>query len=169
MTENRGFWAGHDVPGHMELMMRKMIYLLAAGAIAMAPAMTFAGPGGHGGGTGAGAAMGQGGGLGRGGTGSASSMGAMRGMSNTGPTATHSSMGSTNGRGWDHMNGPTTTGQPGVECEDGVPPGNASSARGSAFNEEGVAHQHYAGEQPQNSRNTASSSQYDTACLRSHH
>jgi hypothetical protein len=52
-----------------------------------------------------------------------------------------------------------------VECEDGVAPGRASSARGSAFNEEGVAHKHYAGEQPQNSRNTASVSQYDTACL----
>lgn len=74
-------------------------------------------------------------------------------------------MGSTNGAGWDHMNGPNhPTGQPGAECED-VTPGHASSAPGSAFNEEGTGHQHYAGEQPQNSRNTSSVSQYDVACL----
>jgi hypothetical protein len=156
----------------MEHIMKKMFYLLAAGAISIAPAMTLAGPGGHGGGMGHGAAMGQGGGLNRGSAMGASSMGHGKsmGLSGTNQATTHSSMGSTNGAGWDHMNGPThATGQPGVECEDGVPPGNASSARGSAFNEEGVAHSHYAGEQPQNSRNTASSSQYDTACLRSHH
>jgi hypothetical protein len=41
---------------------------------------------------------------------------------------------------------PSGTGQPGVECED-VRPGNASSARGSAFNGEGIAGDHYAGEQ----------------------
>jgi hypothetical protein len=157
----------------MELIMKKLIFLLAAGTIAIAPTMTLAGPGGgHGGGSmGTGATMGQGGGLGRGGMGSAGSMGqgSMHGLSSMGPSTTHTSQGSTNGKGWDHMNGPTSTGQPGVECEDGVPPGNSSSAHGSAFNEDGVAHQHYAGEQPQNSRNTASSSQYDTACLRSHH
>lgn len=152
--------------------MNRILYLLAAGAIATAPAVTLAGPGGHGGGMGPGAAMGHGGGLNRGGAMSAgTSMGRGNGMSLGSTTqATTRSMGSTNGAGWDHMHGPTDpTGQPGVECEDGVPPGNASSARGSAFNEEGVAHSHYAGEQPQNSRNTASSSQYDTACLRSHH
>ena len=140
--------------------MKKMLYLLAAGAISIAPAMTLAGPGGHGGGAGHGAgSMGQGMGMGN-----------TNRLSSGGQPTTHTSQGSTNGKGWDHMNGPThPTGQPGVECEDGVPPGNASSARGSAFNEDGVAHSHYAGEQPQNSRNTASSSQYDTACLRSHH
>ena len=74
------------------------------------------------------------------------------------------SQGSTHGVGWDHMNGPTSTGQPGFECED-VRPGQAASAPGSAFNEDGVAGTRYAGEQPQNSRNTASVSQYDTACL----
>jgi hypothetical protein len=74
-------------------------------------------------------------------------------------------MGSTtHGTGWDHMNGPTSTGQPGFECED-VRPGQAASAPGSAFNVEGRAGTRYAGEQPQNSRNTASISQYDTACL----
>jgi hypothetical protein len=72
--------------------------------------------------------------------------------------------GSTHGTGWDHMNGPTSTGQPGFECED-VRPGQAASAPGSAFNVEGRAGTRYAGEQPQNSRNTASISQYDTACL----
>ena len=63
------------------------------------------------------------------------------------------------------------TGQPGADCEDlvadglGATPGNSSSAPGSAFNPDGNAGTHYAGEQPQNSRNTASVSQYDTACL----
>jgi hypothetical protein len=75
-----------------------------------------------------------------------------------------SSQGSTNGAGWDHLNGPDTTGQPGFECEE-ARPGQASSAPGSAFNEDGHAGTVYAGEQPQNSRNTASVSQYDTACL----
>lgn len=76
--------------------------------------------------------------------------------------------GSTNGVGWNHLNGPDSTGQPGVECgEDEAlfSPGQASDARGSAFNEDGIGHSVYAGEQPQNSRNTASVSQYDTACL----
>lgn len=71
-------------------------------------------------------------------------------------------------QGWDHFNGPTTTGQPGAECGDEgatFSPGNASSAPGSAFNEDGTAHGVYAGEQDQNSRNTASVSQYDAACL----
>jgi len=83
-------------------------------------------------------------------------------------TQTHTSQGSTHGKGWDHMNGPSTTGQPGVECGEGDAlnrPGRAADAPGSAFNEDGKAHSVYAGEQPQNSRNTASVSQYDTACL----
>jgi hypothetical protein len=56
-------------------------------------------------------------------------------------------------------------GQPGVECED-FPnsPGNASASPGSAFNEDGQAHSVYAGEQPQNSNNVHSVSQYDVAC-----
>lgn len=55
--------------------------------------------------------------------------------------------------------------QPGVECED-FPnsPGNASASPGSAFNEDGQAHSVYAGEQPQNSNNVHSVSQYDVAC-----
>jgi hypothetical protein len=54
-----------------------------------------------------------------------------------------------------------------VECgEEGAlyTPGNAASAPGSAFNEDGKAGTVYAGEQPQNSKNPVSVSQYDTAC-----
>ena len=60
------------------------------------------------------------------------------------------------------------TGQPSVECGEGEAlgsPGHASDAPGSAFNEDGTGHAHYAGEQDQNSKNTASVSQYDVACL----
>jgi hypothetical protein len=42
--------------------------------------------------------------------------------------------------------------------------GNAAGAPGSAFNPNGNAGTHYAGEQQQNSRNTASVPQYDSAC-----
>ena len=72
------------------------------------------------------------------------------------------------GAGWDHLNGPASTGQPGASCgsEDALlTPGNSESAPGSAFNPNGVADSRYAGQQPQNSRNTASVSQYDSACL----
>lgn len=82
-----------------------------------------------------------------------------------------SSQGPANGAGWDHFKGPTTTGQPGAECgaEDApLTPGRAADARGSAFNGDGIAHSVYAGEQPQNSRNSASVSQYDSACLLDH-
>lgn len=73
------------------------------------------------------------------------------------------SPGSTNGV--NHSNGPATTGQPNASCEDaGITPGNAADAPGSAFNPDGNAGSHYAGEQPQNSRNSASVSQYDVAC-----
>ena len=58
--------------------------------------------------------------------------------------------------------------QPGVECGDFTQrPGNATSqlmSQGSAFVEGGIAGQHYAGEQPQNSNNVHSVSQYDVAC-----
>jgi hypothetical protein len=59
-----------------------------------------------------------------------------------------------------------TAGQPNVECEDfTTSPGHAASARGSAFNEEGVAGDHYAGEQPGiNDKNPHSVAQYDVAC-----
>jgi hypothetical protein len=63
--------------------------------------------------------------------------------------------------------GPTKTGQPNKSCEQ-TPntPGSSASAPGSAFNPTGKAGSVYAGEQPQNSRNTASVSQYDVACTR---
>ncbi|MFC4787314.1 hypothetical protein ACT8ZV_22750 [Nocardioides sp. MAHUQ-72] len=63
---------------------------------------------------------------------------------------------------------PTGTGQPSQECGSSTapdPPGHASSAPGSAFNPDGVAGTHYAGEQPQNSQNPHSVSQYDVACF----
>jgi hypothetical protein len=56
-------------------------------------------------------------------------------------------------------------GQPNQSCEDaGVTPGHAASAPGSAFNPDGHAGTVYAGEQPQNSNNPKSVSQYDVAC-----
>ena len=55
--------------------------------------------------------------------------------------------------------------QPGVECNDfSSRPGHAQFAPGSAFNPDGNAGTHYAGEQPQNSNNVHSVSQYDVAC-----
>ena len=59
---------------------------------------------------------------------------------------------------------PNGTGQPSQECED-TRPGNAAGAAGSAFNTDGIAGTHYAGEQPQNSKNLHSVSQYDVACF----
>jgi hypothetical protein len=68
--------------------------------------------------------------------------------------------------------GPADTGQPDQSCEETpTTPGHAASAPGSAFNSDadgtgGKAGTVYAGEQPQNSRNTASVSQYDVACVK---
>jgi hypothetical protein len=60
---------------------------------------------------------------------------------------------------------PSDTGQPNQECEEQPSrPGHASAAKGSAFNPDGVSGTHYAGEQPQNSNNPKSVSQYDVAC-----
>jgi hypothetical protein len=72
-----------------------------------------------------------------------------------------------------HAAQPTTlgpahiTGQPNKSCET-TPntPGNSASAPGSAFNPDGKAGMVYAGTQDQNSRNSASVSQYDVACTR---
>ena len=58
-----------------------------------------------------------------------------------------------------------TTGQPNQSCQvTTTTPGNAASAPGSAFNPSGNAGTHYAGQQPQNSKNPTSVSQYDVAC-----
>ncbi|HAF11724.1 MAG TPA: hypothetical protein DCK98_16830 [Chloroflexi bacterium] len=56
-------------------------------------------------------------------------------------------------------------GQPNQSCQDQPSsPGNAASAPGSAFNPSGTAGRNYAGQQPQNSTNPKSVSQYDVAC-----
>jgi hypothetical protein len=64
---------------------------------------------------------------------------------------------------------PSGTGQPSQTCgSSSAPsePGNAASAPGSAFNEDGgIAGSMYAGSQPQNSNNPKSVSQYDVACF----
>ena len=58
-------------------------------------------------------------------------------------------------------------GQPGVECDEfALRPGHSDTAPGSAFNEDGHAGTVYAGEQPQNSTNPHSVSQYDVACMK---
>ena len=55
--------------------------------------------------------------------------------------------------------------QPRVDCADfSMRPGHSDTAPGSAFNENGMAGTVYAGEQPQNSNNIHSVSQYDVAC-----
>lgn len=63
---------------------------------------------------------------------------------------------------------PSGTGQPSQECgEEGATstPGRSTAAPGSPFADNGVSGQHYAGEQPQNSKNAHSVSQYDVACF----
>ncbi|HEX9446393.1 MAG TPA: hypothetical protein VF920_00340 [Dongiaceae bacterium] len=50
-----------------------------------------------------------------------------------------------------------------------VTPGHASTAPGSAFNPSGKAGTHYAGTQPQNSKNPKSVSQYDAAGFQQSH
>ena len=66
-----------------------------------------------------------------------------------------------------------TTGQPsqtiGTAETGSVTPGHASAAPGSAFNPDGNAGAHYAGTQPQNSKNPKSVSQYDVAGFQQSH
>jgi hypothetical protein len=77
-----------------------------------------------------------------------------------------------NGNGYWHQNSGDANGQPNQSCEDvvaagGSTPGNSANAPGggSPFSgEDSTGGSHYAGSQPQNSRNTASVSQYDVAC-----
>lgn len=78
-----------------------------------------------------------------------------------------------NGTNYWHSNSGNATGQPGQTCQIliangmGATPGNAGSAPGSGspfdFSDT-TSGSHYAGSSPQNSRNTASVSQYDVAC-----
>lgn len=86
-------------------------------------------------------------------------------------STTSSSPSNSNGGGYNHMNSPAhMTGQPSQSCQlTGSPPGNSTSAPGSAFNPSGTAGSNYAGTQPQNSRNSASVSQYDVACANQPH
>ena len=64
------------------------------------------------------------------------------------------------------MVGPVHAGQPNQSCQAQTSsPGSASSAPGSAFNSNGTAGTVYAGQQPQNSQNPNSVSQYDVACF----
>jgi hypothetical protein len=80
--------------------------------------------------------------------------------------------GQSNGQGYVHLNGPDPAPGPDVECGEDEAlnrPGQAEFASGSAFNPDGNAGRHYAGEQDQNSRNTASFSRYDVACLHQDH
>jgi hypothetical protein len=61
-----------------------------------------------------------------------------------------------------------TPGQPNQSCGSATAPntpGNSVNAPGSAFNPSGVAGSVYAGQQPQNSVNPHSVSQYDVACF----
>ena len=88
------------------------------------------------------------------------------------PTMTTTTTTNPSATGPNHLNSPAhATGQPTQSCETtGSPPGGSASAPGSPFNEEGgKAGSKYAGEQPQNSRNTASVSQYDVACANQPH
>lgn len=123
--------------------------LLMASALIISPAMVLAHPG-------------QGGG---------SNQGAAMGSNRVNQTAIPTNQGSTHGTGWDHLNSPShATGQPNQSCETtGTTPGNSANAPGSAFNPDGRAGTQYAGEKPQNSRNTASVSQYDVACVHQPH
>jgi hypothetical protein len=63
---------------------------------------------------------------------------------------------------------PAGTGQPSQTCGDEgaiMRPGQSTSAPGSPFNPDGHAGTVYAGQQPQNSNNPKSVSQYDVACF----
>jgi len=82
--------------------------------------------------------------------------------------------GQLNGQGYNHMHTQAKAlGQPNQSCEElGTTPGNSASAPGggSPFSgEDSTAGSHYAGSQMQNSRNTASVSQYDVACANQPH
>jgi hypothetical protein len=91
-----------------------------------------------------------------------------------GSPTTAPGQGQTNGQGYNHMHTQAqANGQPNQSCETtGTTPGNAGSAPGggSPFTgDTSTSGSHYAGSQPQNSRNTASVSQYDVACANQPH
>lgn len=77
------------------------------------------------------------------------------------------------GEGYNHMNSGQAKGQPNQSCQaSGNTPGNAANAPGggSPFTgDSSKAGSRYAGSQMQNSRNSASVSQYDVACANQPH
>ena len=77
------------------------------------------------------------------------------------------------GQGYNHTNSGQAKGQPSQSCQaTGTTPGNAGSAPGGGSPFVGSSSKsgaHYAGSQLQNSRNTASVSQYDVACANQPH
>lgn len=137
-------------------MRRNMSLLVVAGAFALAPALAAAHPGGGGGAPMRDRPM--------------TTTAPATPMTTTAPATPKSPTG--NGGGYNHMNSPQhETGQPMQSCETtGSPPGGSGTAPGSAFNQDGgTAGSNYAGEKPQNQRNTASVSQYDQACTKQPH
>jgi hypothetical protein len=76
--------------------------------------------------------------------------------------------GQNNGQGYNHDNSGNANGQKNNDCEAlGTTPGNSadSPGGGSPFSgSDSTGGSHYAGSQPQNSRNSANASQYDNAC-----
>lgn len=91
----------------------------------------------------------------------------------TQPRITAPGQGQVHGQGYTHMNSGRARGQPNQSCETtGSPPGGSGSAPGGGspfIGDSSTAGSHYAGSQPQNSRNTASVSQYDVACANQPH
>ena len=85
--------------------------------------------------------------------------------------------GQNQGNNYWHTNSGQAKGQPNQDCEDivadgGSTPGNSASAPGGGSPFSGgdsTGGSHYAGSQPQNSRNSASVSQYDVACANQPH
>jgi len=138
-------------PERISIMKRKISLLMAAAAIVVAPAIALAAP-------------------------PSGGQGATYSQAPTAPSAAPTTAPATpnsptgNGGGYNHVNSPQhTTGQPMKSCETtGSPPGGSGSAPGSAFSG-GTADSKYAGTQPQNSRNSASMSQYDVACANQPH
>jgi len=121
--------------------MTRTMSLLAAGAMVMAPAVAMASP--------------------------------PSGSTPNGPhvpsPTTAPGNGQINGQGYNHMHTQAqANGQPNQDCEAlGTTPGNAATAPGGGSPFSGSSStggSHYAGSQGQNSRNSASVSQYDVAC-----
>ncbi|GAC1320320.1 MAG: hypothetical protein NVSMB28_10930 [Collimonas sp.] len=95
-------------------------------------------------------------------TGAVAASGPGRAVPHTGATSA-----ATTSIGKPASTGTKQTGQPNQSCGSAAAPntpGNAATAPGSAFNPDGQAGTVYAGQQPQNSRNPTSVSQYDVAC-----